>query len=397
METGTLEEVIATAARRHAAAVTIHFIHEAPTPHNNHLLDAVASVPGVTLHRHYLIAATAVPGRPWKAMGTGSVQIERIHTDYDHRFDWRLVKLALTDRRSVFFVIGWNHPVLVATLIVLGLRRRPLIMWDDGPSPESLAQFRHWWRPKQLVKWALVALINRTPGTYFHTGRVTRDSVLALGVAERKLESLPFFVRPGTRREALRVRHGCDDSTALIVAGGRLTPKKGYDLLLKALYRLACEPSRPWRAVLIGSGPEQERLHALAAQLGLQDRLDFVAWAEPELFADYVHSCDIFVAPARFDHFPTTVIAAMQAGAAVVATDAVGSAVEFIESGRNGVLCRAGASEAIAQHLARLVDDEPERRRLAAAARETMRQWPVEGGARMIVDAAMAAASASAG
>ena len=178
----------------------------------------------------------------------------------------------------------------------------------------------------------------------------------------------------------------------MILAGGRLTREKGYDVLLEALGALSREQHADWRAVLIGSGPERQRLQTLSVELGLQDRLDFVAWAEPETFADYVQTCDVFVAPARFDHFPTTVIAAMQAGVALVATDAVGSAVEFVDPGRNGILCRAESATALAQPLARLIDDAPERLRLAAAGRDTMRQWPVERGARMIVDAAREAA-----
>lgn len=372
-----------------APALAIQFLHAVPTPHNNHLLDAVASVPGVELHRHYLLGPKEVPGRPWKGMGSGSVQVERIHAGYDTRWDWRLLRLALTDRRSAFFVIGWDYPVLVAVLLILGLRRRPLVMWDDGPSPASLEAFqRQWWHPKQLLKRLLVALINRTPGTYFHTGQVTRDDILALGVQAAKLQPLPFFVRPGRRDPALRARYGCDDDTVLIVAGGRLTHEKGYDVYVQALGLLRTQATRPWRAVLIGSGSEQAALHAQAGQLGLDGLLHFLPWAEPETFADHVHSCDIFAAPARFDHFPTTVIAAMQAGVAVVASRGVGSAVEFIDSARNGLLAAPGDAPALAADLLSLVQDPVLRQRLAAAGGETLAQWPVERGAGLIVDAA---------
>ena len=101
-----------------------------------------------------------------------------------------------------------------------------------------------------------------------------------------------------------------------------------------------------------------------------------------------MHSCDIFVAPARFDHFPTTVIAAMQAGVAVLATQGVGSAVEFISAGRNGLLAAPGEPDALADHLVWLVQNPVDRKRLAAAALDTMAQWPVERGAALIVNAA---------
>jgi glycosyltransferase involved in cell wall biosynthesis len=370
----------------------IHFVHAAPTPHNNYLLDAVASSPRLLLHRHYLLDPVSVPGRPWKAMRSGEVQTERIHAGYDTRWDWRLLKLALFDRRSVFFVVGWDYPILVLLLLVLGLRRRPLMMWDDGPDPESLATFQAKpWQPRQALKRLLVALVNRTPGTYFHTGQTIRPQILALGISAQKLCNLPFFVRPGQRDAELRRAYGCDADTVLIVAGGRLVPEKGYDIFVRALAQLAEQTTRPWQAVLIGSGPERQRLASMALELDLDECLHFLAWAEPEAFADHVHSSDIFVAPARSDHFPTTVIAALQAGVAVVTTDAVGSAVEFMESGQNGIIVLPSDPEALAVAMATLVNDPLGRIRLGAAGARTMQAWPVERGARLIVDAARSA------
>jgi len=379
-----------------AQPLFIHFVHAAATPHNNYLLDEVAALPGVVLHRHYIFGPQSVPGRPWKEMGAGEVQSGLVRNDIGTRFDWTLFRLALFDRRSVFFVIGWDYPILVWLLMLLGLRKRPLIMWDDGPSPDALEQFRKIWHPRQVVKRLLIALINRTPGTYFHTGEAIAADIRQLGVRPEKMESLPFFVEEGRPDPALREAHRCAAGTAMIVAGGRLVYEKGYDVLIDALARLRDDGTRGWRAVLIGSGEEAARLRARATSLGLGELLEFVSWAEPDRFAAYVHSCDIFVAPARFDHFPTTIIAAMQARSAVVATDKVGSAVEFIKPDENGLIVPPDDPIALAGALARLIDRPNIRERMASAGEETIRQWPVARGARMIVEAARKAQSACA-
>lgn len=368
--------------------LTIRFIHEAPTPHNNYLLDAVASEEGVVLHRHFLFRPTEVPGRPWKGMGIGEVQIEHIHVGHNRRFDWPLLKLALFDRRCVFFVVGWESPSLILTLFVLGLLRRPLLMWDDGATDEALRKIRQWWKPKQAIKRLMIALINRTPGTYFHTGQIKAPSMVALGIRTGKLASLPFFVKPGGERTELRAIHDCAPPKALILAGGRLIRQKGFDIFVEALAGLRQEVPAGWKAVLIGSGPEADLIHARVKELGIGHLVDFITWAEPDVFAAYIHTCDIFAAPARFDHFPTTVIAAMQAGAAVVGTEKVGSASEFIASGVNGVIVPAESAQALAAALARLVTDATLRKRLGAAGQVTLQAWPVQRGARMIVAAA---------
>lgn len=369
--------------------VVIHFAHAAATPHNNYLLDAVASVPGVELHRHYVFGPKRVPGRPWTKMDSGAVQADLIRVEIGNWFDPTLFKLALFDRRSSFFVIGWDYPVLVWLLILLGVLKRPLIMWDDGPSPESLDHFRkNRWSPRQLMKRFLIALINRTDGAYFCSGRHAMADIAELGVRQEKLINLPFFVKAGAHDPALRAAHGVDAAQKLIVAGGRMVPEKGYDLFVEAIAQLKISVPTGWKAVLIGSGPQGDAVQKLAQDLGLDNVLDFVAWAEPDMFASYVHSCDIFVAPARFDHFPTTVIAAMQAGAAVVATDAVGSAVEFIEPGRSGEIVAAGDVAALADAMARLIADPAYLDRVRAAGQQVMAAWPVERGAQMIIEAA---------
>lgn len=371
------------------APVVIHFVHAAATPHNNYLLDAVASVPGVELYRHYVFSSKRVPGRPWKEMESGAIQKSRIRVEIGNWFDWTLFKLALTDRRSTFFVVGWDYPILVFLLILLGVLKRPLIMWDDGPSPEALALFKsHRWSPRQLMKRFLIALINRTDGTYFCSGRGAMADIAELGVRQGKLVNLPFFVKAGAHDPTLRKAHGADGSTKLIVAGGRMLAEKGYDLFVAAIAQLKVSAPTGWKAILIGSGPQADAIQKLAHDLELNDVLDFIAWAEPDTFAAYVHSCEIFVAPARFDHFPTTVIAAMQAGAAVVATDAVGSAVEFIQPGISGEIVAAGNEVALAEAMYRLIADSDYLQSIRAAGQQVIAAWPVERGAQMIIEAA---------
>ena len=61
---------------------------------------------------------------------------------------------------------------------------------------------------------------------------------------------------------------------------------------------------------------------------------------------------DIFVAPARFDPFPTTIISAMNAGLAIVAADGVGSARELITTGESGIIVASDSPQALADALA---------------------------------------------
>ena len=114
--------------------------------------------------------------------------------------------------------------------------------------------------------------------------------------------------------------------------------QKGFDVFINALALLKDEGFSAWEATIAGSGSLKQDLADLALRLCVDERISFVDWTEPDIFASYIHSCDVFVAPARSDPFPTTIIAAMQAEKAVIATDKVGSAVEFIKTGINGLI-----------------------------------------------------------
>jgi len=367
--------------------IIIHFVHSAPTPHNNYLLDELAKHPGIELHRHYICEPRQVSGRPWSSMNSGNVDLENIRTGINKYCDFRLITYALFDKSSVFFVIGWDYLILVLLIIIVGIRCRPLIMWDDGPTPEAVSRLNSW-SPKQTVKRFLIECINRSPGAYFYTGNIAREGLIAMGFRQSKFIQMPFFVKPGNDSDGLGRQLNLDTHCVHVLAGGRLIWSKGYDVFVNALGMLKQQGVETWKATLIGSGEEGERLKRIAAEHGLEGQLRFIEWAEPDVFSSYIRDCDIFVAPARFDHFPTTIIGAMQAGKAVLATDKVGSAVEFIVPGKNGMIVPSENPQAIASSLFFLIQNQAERTRMGSEAQKTISVWPVERGVEQIVCAA---------
>jgi len=76
----------------------------------------------------------------------------------------------------------------------------------------------------------------------------------------------------------------------------------------------------------------------------------------------------IFVLSSRSEAFPRSVLEAMRAGLAVVASD-VGGVAEALDNGRNGILVPRGDAQALAKALGALIKDADQRRRLGTAAR----------------------------
>jgi len=140
-----------------------------------------------------------------------------------------------------------------------------------------------------------------------------------------------------------------------VLGVGRLDAMKRFDLLVRALAR--CR--RPLRAVLVGEGPERERLAALATELGVGERLELAGRVEDDRLLElYARASSVYYAPFDEDYGYVT-IEAFRSGKPVVTTSDAGGVLEFVHDGRNGYVCSAGDATLIAARLDRL-HEEPE-------------------------------------
>jgi len=194
-----------------------------------------------------------------------------------------------------------------------------------------------------------------------------------------------FFAPPATWGSR---RDGTDPADPVrLLSVGRFQPKKGVDVLLRALARV----SAPVTLTLVGYGPAEPALRRLAAALGVDGRL---AWTgpldHPSVRALYRES-DLFVLAARIaadgdrDGLPNVVVEALSQGLPVVATR-VAAIPEIVADGVNGRLVPPEDPAALAAALEGLARDPAARRRLGAAGIRAVAQgWDVEAGVDHLV------------
>ena len=141
----------------------------------------------------------------------------------------------------------------------------------------------------------------------------------------------------------------------VLVAVGKLIKRKDYGVLLAAFARLVAH--RPARLVVLGEGRMRPKLLALAKELGIEERVDFPGFTEnPFAFFAKAH---LFVLSSRNEALPTVLIEAMACGCPVVSTECPFGPREILEDGRFGPLVPVGDPEAIADAMARILDDPP--------------------------------------
>ena len=145
---------------------------------------------------------------------------------------------------------------------------------------------------------------------------------------------------------------------------GRLGWMKGFDLLIDAFSR-AKIPSDT-RLVIIGDGPERDRLGAQVERLGLSGSVAFDGRQSPEGVATAMSGATAVVVPSRMEAFGIVALEAWRAGTTLVMTDR-GGASEFVTHDEDGLLIDPEDTTAFARTLEDVVADESRRARLAAA------------------------------
>ncbi|MEU6062613.1 glycosyltransferase [Streptomyces sp. NPDC047097] len=167
-----------------------------------------------------------------------------------------------------------------------------------------------------------------------------------------------------------------DPAAKYVVAAGRLTRVKRYDLLVEAFAKVVA--ARPdWRLRIYGSGDatgnEKDALRGLVEERGLGEHVALMGTANP-LDAELVKG-SIAVSTSRLESFGMTLVEAMRCGLPVVSTDCPHGPREIIEDGVDGRLVPVGDADAVAEALLGYIEDDELRRRAGAAALANARRF----------------------
>jgi glycosyltransferase involved in cell wall biosynthesis/predicted metal-dependent phosphoesterase TrpH len=192
------------------------------------------------------------------------------------------------------------------------------------------------------------------------------DATLAdIGVAAEKVVRWDRGVDTTRFDPALRGRSALPGPIDVLYAG-RITREKGADLLADAFLRArALNPLL--HLVLVGGGPEQERLRER-----VDEAASFLGWLEGAELAGAYASADIFLFPSRTDTFGQVILEAHASGLPVVAV-AEGGPLSLIEHRVSGLLCAPDA-RALADAVLELADSPLLRERLARTGLASVRQ-----------------------
>ena len=183
-----------------------------------------------------------------------------------------------------------------------------------------------------------------------------------------------------------------------VLAVGRLVPKKGFDVLIEAVAKLrdrsrGGEPAgyavtgaadsadgltsaapENIHLTLVGDGPEEANLKALAAELNVADRIDFVGAKSNAEVRELMGEAALFVLPCREaadgdrDGIPVVLMEAMARRVSVVSGD-LPTIRELVADNETGRMVKPGSADKLADAVGGLLGDAAQRERLAGAGR----------------------------
>lgn len=218
---------------------------------------------------------------------------------------------------------------------------------------------------RSFLRWVI-----RFPDRVVAISRATADEIRS--VADVPVDVIPYTV---ALPDSVAAPVGSADFRILFV--GRLVERKGVDVLLHALADLQDLPRV--RAVIVGDGPERERLEALSRSLGVAGRVTFAGRiSDEDLRTQYAHA-SAFVLPAIVDARGDTeglgvvLLEAMNSRVPVIGSDA-GGIVDIVEDESSGLLVPPGDARALAGALRRVATDPPLAKRLGDAGYDRLKQ-----------------------
>jgi phosphatidylinositol alpha-1,6-mannosyltransferase len=188
----------------------------------------------------------------------------------------------------------------------------------------------------------------------------------------------PTRFHPGVSDAMVRERHGLGNAP-VICCVSRLTLRKGQDVVTRVLPRIA-EEVPDVRFLVVGAGPDYERLRSLARRKEVEDRVVFAGEVPYEELPAYFRAGDVFAMPCRTrkfgleaEAFGAVFLQASAVGRPCVAGDS-GGAPEAVLDGETGIVVDGNDRDAVSDAILELLLDQNRAEKMGRAGADRVRR-----------------------
>jgi glycosyltransferase involved in cell wall biosynthesis len=293
------------------------------------------------------------------------------------------VTLLRDDRQyDIWYINGLELPAILAGKI---LRKRMIMKivgdyaWERAINADltsdTIDEFQHKrqrWQVelhKKLRAWLVRQVAEViTPSRYLQT------LVWGWGVPEKRVHLVYNAVEefPEALKTRIEVRKelGVSEQDKLIITVARLVKWKG----IEALIRVVSHFDSSIKLLIVGDGPEKNRLTDVVKVLNLTSRIKFLGKAVRKNVLEYIRASDVFVLNTRYEGFSHVLLEAMSVGTPVVTTAVCGNP-ELVIAEQNGILVEYGQVVELEKQLERVLEDARVRKQLIEGGKRSLQQF----------------------
>jgi phosphatidylinositol alpha-1,6-mannosyltransferase len=266
----------------------------------------------------------------------------------------------------------------VSALILKNITGLPYLAYCHGEDIALTAQYKYQPHMRNRIYQGADAVVANA--------EFARKSLLQIGIPESRIVK----ITPGVDLERFSPRPAREDlinkwnlkGKKIVLTVARLISRKGHDLVLRAMARLTRElPDAVY--LIVGRGPEEQRLQKLAAELGIMDSVRFAGHVPEESLPDCYNLCDVFAmlnreeANGDLEGFGMVFLEANATGKPVIGGRSGGTA-DAIAEGQTGFRVDASQLDELTATLRMLLTDTNLRCQLGNAGRNRVQrefQW----------------------
>lgn len=306
----------------------IFVLTDIPSPYQIEFLNQIAREKDITLRVGY--CRRTDPLRRWTPV---PISHDHVYLDDDSA---RLSDAQVFASQADLAVFNYyQNPKAAQLLRKRAAAKRPWCFWGERPGlrkPEWTGQLFRRWKLREL---------HSSEAPVWGIGKFALQRYRFEFGSHRNYLNLPYFSDLS--------RFGASDgstgnSELVFLFSGSLIHRKGVDLVAKAFVRLLAQGHKA-RLKIIGDGELRIALERLLHPVSpAVEFKGFVNWTE--LPSHYAGS-HVLCVPSRYDGWGLVVPEGLAAGLPVIATERMGAALEFLQSGKNGWLVPADSEDAL--------------------------------------------------
>lgn len=244
-------------------------------------------------------------------------------------------------RFDVIISIGWAYPTNLLLFLFCKIMRKPFILWSESTSNEKT-----WIRT--MTKGLVKMMVGFSDG-FLVSGTRAEEYLMQLGAKKNKIFILGNAIdNESFRKETLNFRQndiprkklGLETEDFVLLYVGRFEKVKGLNFLLHA-FKEAKEENSKLKLLLVGYGSLKKELQNKVNELNLQG-VKFFGPIERKELARYYAISNVLVLPSYSETWGYVLNEALASSLPVIASSAVGGAVDMIKPGENGFIVKVG-------------------------------------------------------